>query len=73
MVSFLQTDPKKALGKHITEVIENTRMHIVAQTGKAELCDMQKIGQAQRGGHQDTDSQGWSSDRRRRQNAVPRA
>ena len=41
---FLQTDPKKALGKHITEVIENTRMHIVAQTGKAELCDMQKIG-----------------------------
>jgi PAS domain S-box-containing protein len=41
---FLQTDPKKALGKHVTEVIENTRMHIVAQTGKAELCDMQKIG-----------------------------
>ena len=41
---YLQTDPKKALGKHITDVIENTRMHIVAQTGKAELCDMQKIG-----------------------------
>jgi PAS domain S-box-containing protein len=42
---FLHTDPKKAVGKHITDVIENTRMHIVAQTGKAEICDMQKIGE----------------------------
>lgn len=42
---FLQTDPKKAVGRHITDVIENTRMHIVAQTGKAEICDMQKIGE----------------------------
>lgn len=42
---FLNTDPKKAVGKHITDVIENTRMHIVAQTGKAEICDMQKIGE----------------------------
>ncbi|MCX7780791.1 MAG: sigma 54-interacting transcriptional regulator [Negativicutes bacterium] len=25
-------------GKHVTEVIENTRMHLVAQTGKAEIC-----------------------------------
>ncbi len=41
---FLQTDPQKAVGKHITDVIENTRMHIVAQTGKPEICDMQKIG-----------------------------
>ena len=42
---FLHTDPKKAVGRHITDVIENTRMHIVAQTGKAEICDMQKIGE----------------------------
>ena len=42
---FLNADPKKAVGKHITDVIENTRMHIVAQTGKAEICDMQKIGE----------------------------
>ncbi|MBV5350037.1 PAS domain-containing protein, partial [bacterium] len=26
---FLNCDPKKAIGKHITDVIENTRMHIV--------------------------------------------
>ena len=42
---FLNIDPKKAVGKHITDVIENTRMHIVAQTGKPEICDMQKIGE----------------------------
>jgi PAS domain S-box-containing protein len=42
---FLHIDPKKAIGKHITDVIENTRMHIVAQTGKPEICDMQKIGE----------------------------
>ncbi len=42
---FLHTDPRKAIGRHITDVIENTRMHIVAQTGKPEICDMQKIGE----------------------------
>ena len=42
---FLHIDPKKAIGRHVTDVIENTRMHIVAQTGKAEICDMQKIGE----------------------------
>jgi PAS domain S-box-containing protein len=42
---FLHIDPQKAVGKHITDVIENTRMHIVAQTGKPEICDMQKIGE----------------------------
>lgn len=30
-------------GKHVTEVIENTRMHIVAQTGKPELSAIQHI------------------------------
>ncbi|MFC1824895.1 sigma-54 interaction domain-containing protein [Thermodesulfobacteriota bacterium] len=34
---FLDLDPKDQIGKHCTEVIENTRMHIVAQTGKAEI------------------------------------
>jgi transcriptional regulator with PAS, ATPase and Fis domain len=34
---FLKMDPKAKIGKHCTEVIENTRMHIVAQTGKAEI------------------------------------
>jgi transcriptional regulator with PAS, ATPase and Fis domain len=32
-----------AVGRHVTEVVENTRMHIVAKTGKAEIADIQRI------------------------------
>ncbi len=35
---------KEIVGKHVTEVIENTRMHIVAQSGIPEYYDVQKIG-----------------------------
>ena len=31
------------VGKHVTEVIENTRMHIVAKTGVAEIAQIQRI------------------------------
>ena len=31
---FLGIDPDYPIGKHCTEIIENTRMHIVAKTGK---------------------------------------
>ena len=31
------------LGKHVDEVIENTRLHIVVKTGQKELCDIQRI------------------------------
>ncbi len=34
----------EAVGKHVTEVIENTRMHIVAHTGVAEMGERQTIG-----------------------------
>ena len=34
---FLGLDPEAQIGKHCTEVVENTRMHIVAKTGKAEI------------------------------------
>ncbi len=34
---FLGVDPKAQIGKHCAEVVENTRMHIVAKTGKAEI------------------------------------
>ena len=34
---FLGLDPAAQIGKHCTEVVENTRMHIVAKTGKAEI------------------------------------
>ncbi|HDD52896.1 MAG TPA: sigma-54-dependent Fis family transcriptional regulator [Thermosulfidibacter takaii] len=35
---------KEIVGKHVTEVIENTRMHIVARSGIPEHYDVQKIG-----------------------------
>ena len=34
---YLGLDPEAQIGKHCTEVVENTRMHIVAKTGKAEI------------------------------------
>ena len=34
---YLGMDPKKKIGRHCTEVIENTRMHIVAKTGETEI------------------------------------
>jgi PAS domain S-box-containing protein len=40
---FLGIDPEAQIGKHVTEVIENTRMHIVAKTGKAEINEPQAI------------------------------
>lgn len=41
---FLGIDDKKVIGKHITDIIENTRMHIVVKTGKEEEAQLQKIG-----------------------------
>lgn len=40
---FLGVDPLEQIGKHITDVVENTRMHIVAQTGRAETNASQSI------------------------------
>ncbi len=40
---FLGIDPEAQIGKHITDVIENTRMHIVAKTGKPEINKTQRI------------------------------
>lgn len=40
---FLRVDRAAMIGKHITEVIENTRMHIVARTGVAEHNALQEI------------------------------
>ncbi|RJR12513.1 PAS domain-containing protein [Candidatus Parcubacteria bacterium] len=41
--TFLDVDSKTVIGKHVTEIIENTRMHHVVQTGKEELADLQYI------------------------------
>ncbi|MDP4084258.1 MAG: sigma 54-interacting transcriptional regulator [Bacillota bacterium] len=40
---FLGVDQEESIGKHVTEVIENTRMHIVAKTGNFEIAEPQKI------------------------------
>ena len=40
---FLRLDPAAQIGKHCTEVIENTRMHIVAKTGKPEINQSHRI------------------------------
>jgi transcriptional regulator with PAS, ATPase and Fis domain len=41
--AFLGVDPRTQIGKHCTEVVENTRMHIVAKTGKAEINQSHSI------------------------------
>jgi transcriptional regulator with PAS, ATPase and Fis domain len=41
--AFNGSTVSEAVGKHVTEVIENTRMHFVAQTGIAELGERQTI------------------------------
>ena len=40
---FLGLDPQAQVGRHCTEVLEFSRMHIVAQTGRAELNQAQWI------------------------------
>ena len=40
---FVGISQENAIGKLVTEVIENTRMHIVVQTGETETAQLQKI------------------------------
>lgn len=40
---FLGVDLQKSIGRHCTEVVENTRMHLVARTGVAEINQIQMI------------------------------
>jgi PAS domain S-box-containing protein len=40
---FLGVDMDGVVGKDVTGVVENTRMHIVARTGVAEIAQIQKI------------------------------
>jgi transcriptional regulator with PAS, ATPase and Fis domain len=34
---FLDIDPQAEVGKHATDVVANSRLHIVAQTGQMEI------------------------------------
>jgi PAS domain S-box-containing protein len=40
---FLGIDPAEQIGTHCTEAVENSRMHIVAKTGKAEINQSHQI------------------------------
>ncbi len=40
---LLHINMDEVIGKHIADVIENTRMHIVVKTGQAEIGSVQKI------------------------------
>lgn len=40
---FLDLKEEEVIGKHVTEVIENTRLHIVLKTGHPEIGDIQTI------------------------------
>ncbi|MBT9154540.1 MAG: Limonene hydroxylase [Firmicutes bacterium] len=42
-LNFLDLKEEDAVGRHVTEVIENTRMHIVLETGIPEIADLQLI------------------------------
>lgn len=44
---FLNVNKEAVIGKHVTAIIENSRMHIVAETGMEEIADLQFI----RGNH----------------------
>lgn len=41
--NFLGIDPKEMTGKHCTEVVENTRMHLIAKTGIPEINHPHRI------------------------------
>jgi transcriptional regulator with PAS, ATPase and Fis domain len=40
---FIGITQEYAIGRHVTEIIENTRMHIVAKTEQKEMGDLQEI------------------------------
>ncbi len=41
--NFLDIDPAAQIGRHCTEAVENSRMHLVAQTGRSEINQSQLI------------------------------
>lgn len=43
--NFLGVKEEGVIGKYVEDVIENTRMHIVAKSGVAEIADLQKVNE----------------------------
>lgn len=44
---FLGVEDREVIGQHVTNVVPNTHMHVVVQTGKAEVGELQRIGENQ--------------------------
>ena len=42
--AFFGIKPGEGIGKHVTEVIENTKLHEVVRSGKAEIGKLQEMG-----------------------------
>jgi len=47
MANFFKTTVQELIGKHITEVLTNSRLHIVARTGVPELSEIMNVGDEQ--------------------------
>lgn len=69
---FLEVDPKEIAGRHVTEVIENTRMHIVVDTGEEEMADLPEDPRRLYDRPPDSAPGGRRGDRGPRHGAVPR-
>jgi len=41
--AYLGLGQEEMIGKHVSDIVENTRMHIVARTGVPEIAQIQKI------------------------------
>lgn len=41
---YLNVNPQEAIGRHVADVIENTRMHQIVVNGKTEIGKLQQIG-----------------------------
>ncbi|HBX23397.1 MAG TPA: sigma-54-dependent Fis family transcriptional regulator [Desulfotomaculum sp.] len=46
LADFFGLDPEKAVGRQVTEVLENSRLHVVARTGIPETSQLQQVGGA---------------------------
>lgn len=44
LANFFGLEPAKAVGRHVTSVLENSRLHIVARTGVPETGQLQQVG-----------------------------
>ncbi|WP_242868838.1 sigma-54-dependent Fis family transcriptional regulator [Desulfotomaculum copahuensis] len=44
MADFMGLEPERVIGRHITSVVENSRLHIVARTGIPETGQLQQFG-----------------------------